>query len=168
MCQANTTLVHRAFEHNRRVPRGQYGEPLARMQNSCPHMDVVDYAAFKGPHYVGIYGDDMDTFASDRRQTQTRTLANSLKNIQSPLMTVFFTETLSLGGLECLWRSVLGELGPLPRLGTINTNNDSQTPRDLSANEAMALQHILAHDINVYLSARARSCENVVLDAAVG
>lgn len=154
-CPQEPQVVREASAHNQRLPREVDGRPRARPKNSCPNMSVIDYASmylatYTTPtHYVQHFGHDMGTIAFDNKTfLRAPTIEHALRNLHMPNMMVLFTEELSVGGLEYLWRSVLHEEGPPPPFTVANRGNHHHAAQ--AANDTDALTRILALDIYIY------------------
>ena len=149
-CLTNQSEVRIALEHNQHLLREADGRPQETPMNSCPEMSLIDYAAMRPCTYVCGFGSDMSIVVLDNKTFARRpTLEAALRNLQSPMMTVLFTEELAYGGVDYLWHAVLNRNETEARPTLPHQNKGPSTPAPL-ASDIDALKRLLALDIHLY------------------
>ena len=142
---------------------------MAEPRNTCPRMSVVDYAALKGNVYTDMFDlvvstvttintelcDESDA-ARVRRRGRQPSLQMAQRALLRPDMLVMFTEDLSHGGLDPLWRLLNESSNSIEKLQHVGTRNayHGQTVEPMP-NETRALQMVLSSDVQLYSSVRA-------------
>ena len=166
----NATAHAEAILSNSRLPRGADGAPMATPLNTCPRMSLVDYAAYIGNVYTNRFDVDVSTVttintelcdesdaARVRRRGRQPSLQMAQRALLRPDMLVMFTEDLSHGGLDPLWRLLNESSSSIKKLdehvGTRNAHH-GQTVEPMP-NETRALQSVLSSDVQLYSSVRA-------------